>query len=227
MADLPLVEAIRTRLRAAAEPERAPGMQAYMKSRMPYLGVRVPLVRQLVRAQAKLTPPATIAELADAAAALWRPAVYREERYAAAALTGLPLAKGRIELLDLHVEMVVTGAWWDHVDEVSHRIGELLLAHPDQLRAAILGWSTDPDRWLRRTSVICQLGLRARTDLDLLTMVVTANLDDREFFVRKAIGWALREYGKTDPDWTRTFVATHRDRLSPLSTREALKHLGG
>ena len=223
MSDLPLVEAIRAGLRAAAEPERAEGMRAYMKSEMPFLGVRVPQVRRLVRG---LPRPRSLTELADAATDLWRRAGYREERYAASALTGLPMARGQLGLLELHTEMIVTGAWWDHVDETAHRIGELLVAHPDELGPRVLSWSTDPDRWLRRTSIICQLGLRQRTDLDLLTSVVAANLDDREFFIRKAIGWALRDLARTDPDWVHRFVEAGRARLSPLSVREALKHIG-
>ena len=87
-------------------------------------------------------------------------------------------------------------------------------------------WSTDPDRWLRRSSIICQLALKHRTDVALLTDVIEPNLADREFFIRKAIGWALRQYARTDPDWVRAFVAVStRTPLSPLSRREAMKHL--
>ena len=86
-------------------------------------------------------------------------------------------------------------------------------------------WATDDDRWLRRTAVICQVGAKDRTDLDLLSHAIEANLDDRDFFLRKAIGWALRQHARTDPDWVRAFVAAHDDRLSGLSRREALKHL--
>ena len=79
------------------------------------------------------------------------------------------------------------------------------------------GWRTDPDRWLRRTSVICQINAKERTDLDLLTDAIVANLDDKDFFLRKAIGWALRQHARIDPDWVRAFVAAHDDRLSGLS----------
>jgi 3-methyladenine DNA glycosylase AlkD len=122
--------------------------------------------------------------------------------------------------------MIVTGAWWDHVDAVSHLVGAVLLAHPAELGPLLREWSTDTDRWLRRTSIICQLGFKARTDTDLLATVITANVSDREFFVRKAIGWALRDFARTDPDWVRQFVSAHVAELSPLSRREALKHLG-
>ena len=88
------------------------------------------------------------------------------------------------------------------------------------------GWAIDDDRWLRRVAVICQLGAKDRTDRALLTDAVLANAADRDFFLRKAIGWALRDYARTDPAWVRRFVTAHEDELSPLSKREALKHLG-
>ena len=87
------------------------------------------------------------------------------------------------------------------------------------------GWSHDPDRWLRRTSITCQLDAKERTDLSLLSTTILANADDPDFFLRKGIGWALRQYARVDPDWVRTFVADHD--LSPLSRREAMKHLAG
>jgi 3-methyladenine DNA glycosylase AlkD len=222
--DAELVAAIRTGLRAEAEPERAPGMQAYMKSAMPYIGVRVPAARLIARRCARDRLVA-LDDLRDTAQLLWREAQYREERYAATALTGLPQAVGRLELLDLHREMVVTGAWWDHVDEVSHRVGDVLRAHRDAMTPVIRAWARDPDLWLRRTAILCQLDAKADTDVELLTEVLEANGADGEFFVRKAIGWALRQYARTDPAWVVAYVDAHPG-LSPLSRREALKHLG-
>jgi 3-methyladenine DNA glycosylase AlkD len=90
----------------------------------------------------------------------------------------------------------------------------------------VRSWSVDPDLWLRRASIICQLGFKDRTDPELLSEVIIPNLSDREFFIRKGIGWALREYARTDPDWVRAFVSEHDAAISPLSRREALKHLG-
>jgi len=223
-ADRIFIERVRSGLRAAADPDRAPQMQAYMKSSMPYLGVPVPAVRALVRAEAKARPPASTDALADTAAALWREAAHREERYAASALTAVPAARRlqTMALLPLYREMITAGAWWDHVDEVSHRVGGLLVAFPADLAPIIHAWARDPDRWLRRSAVICQLGLKDATDPALLADVVRANLTDRDFFLRKGIGWALRDYARTDPDWVRAFVDAHE--LSPLSRREALKH---
>lgn len=120
------------------------------------------------------------------------------------------------------------GAWWDLVDQVSHCVGAVLLADHAAALPVIRGWLDHPDRWLRRASIICQLGLRDRTDLRLLADAIATNLAPapgaEDFFIRKAIGWALREYGKTDPAYVVAFVAAE-PRLSPLSRREALRRI--
>jgi 3-methyladenine DNA glycosylase AlkD len=225
--DPDLVRAIRSGLRRIAEPERAPQMQAYMKSAMPYLGVRVPQVRALVRSAVADRRPVDADQLAGTVRALWDEATHREERYAAAALLGAPAVRDlyRPELIALCRHLIESGAWWDHVDEVSHRVGDLLLAFPVQVRPVVTAWQRVPEIWLRRASIICQLGHRERTDVELLAGAVEASADEAEFFLRKAIGWALRDYARTDPEWVRTFLATHA--LSPLSLREAAKHLDG
>jgi 3-methyladenine DNA glycosylase AlkD len=200
-------------------------MAAYMKvaerGALPYLGVRRPDLRAIVRAAARDTTDSTA--LVTAVRDLWESAAYAEERYAAQDLLGLPWARGRLDLLDLHRHMALTGAWWDVVDEVAHRIGDLTITHPDEMGLVLRAWSTDPSRWLRRLAILGQLRRRDAVDLDLLADVIEPNLADPEFFVRKAIGWALRDVARHHPDWVRTFVETHD--LSPLSRREALKHL--
>jgi 3-methyladenine DNA glycosylase AlkD len=224
-ADVELIEAVRAALRRAADPELARPMQAYMKSDVPFLGVRVPSMRTLTRAEAKLRPFTTAADLSDTVLQLWREAGYREERYAAIALLDTPPARRLREptVLQTVRELIVTGAWWDYVDELSHRVGDLLLSWPAEVRPALLTWTRSNDRWLRRAAIICQLGARDRTDLELLTVAIESAIGDRDFFLRKAIGWALRDYARTDPAWVRSFAGTHE--LSPLSRREALKHL--
>jgi len=218
-----LVASLRRTLREHADPSIAAGQQAYMKSTMPFLGVRVPEVRRLTKAAARAHPPSDLADLERSARTLWDEATHREEWYAATALTGLPLARGRLELLPLYEHMATTGAWWDHVDEVAHRIADLHDAHPVQTAAAVRLWSTSDDLWLRRLAILGQLGRKDRVDLPLLADLIEPNVADTEFFIRKAIGWALREAARVDPDWVRTFVEEHE--LSPLSRREALKHL--
>jgi 3-methyladenine DNA glycosylase AlkD len=219
----PLAAAVREVLRDAADPALAPGQQAYMKSAMPFLGVRVPDVRRLTREAARGVADAD--ELRDAALGLWRAAEYREERYAAQALMALRPLRGRLDMLDVHEEMVRTGAWWDHVDEVAHRLADLLDAHPAELAVELRVWADDEDFWIRRVAIIAQLQRKGATDRALLADAIEPNIADREFFIRKAIGWALRDFARTDPEWVRAFVDAH-PALSPLSRREALKHLG-
>lgn len=225
MANEDLIAGIRSRLGAAADPVRAAGSQAYMKSDMPSLGVRVPEVRKITRTTAGQWPCGSVQELSDTVLALWRSAAFREERYAAIDLTGLRLASGRLELLPVYEEIIRTGAWWDLVDGVAHRICALLQAHRPELDRILRTWSKDPDMWIRRSAITAQLGAKATTDPQLLASVIEANLSDPEFFIRKAIGWALHEYAKTDPAWVKEFVARHGDGLSPLSRREALRNL--
>ena len=218
-----LVTEIRRVLREQADPVLAPGQQAYMKSSMPFLGVRVPEVRKLTRTAARSSPPADLEELERAVRDLWEGATHREERYAATELTALRLARGRLELLPLYEHVAVSGAWWDHVDEVAHRIADLHDAHPDPTARAVRRWGASSDMWLRRLAIISQLGRRDRVDRALLVDVIEPNVADPEFFIRKAIGWALRDVARVDPSWVRSFADEHE--LSPLSRREALKHL--
>ena len=224
MSAAPLVSAIRDALREAADAERAPGMQAYMKSVMPYRGVPMPKVRSITKAAAREHPPLTLDELETVVRTLWDEAEFREERYAASGLLATKIGTGRLELVPLYEHLATTGAWWDHVDDLAHRIAELHDAHPAETAAIVRRWSTVADFWLRRLAIISQLGRKDRTDPALLAEVIEPNIAEREFFVRKAIGWALREYARVEPDWVRTFVADHDD-LSGLSKREALKHL--
>ncbi|MFD5224691.1 DNA alkylation repair protein [Microbacterium sp. NPDC058342] len=216
-----LADRVRAELRAAADPARAPGQQAYTKSEIPLLGVRVPSVRELVRRTCHDETDASV--LRDTALLLWRCAGFREERYAALAVMALSPLRGDVRTLPVHEEMIRTGAWWDLVDEAARRLRELLDTDPG-IAIEMRIWADDDDLWVRRAAIICQIGRRTATDLGLLEHAILTNLADREFFIRKAIGWALRELGKSNPEWVRAFAAQHP--LSPLSRREALKHLG-
>lgn len=222
-ADPALVAQIRATLQSAADPSLAPGQQAYMKSAMPFLGVRVPEVRRLVREIVRELGIRDAEVLAGTARELWDEATHREERYAAATLLALRPLKGDLSLVPFHEHVARTGAWWDHVDEAAHRVADLHDAHPEETAAIVRRWSTDDNLWVRRLGMLSQLGRKDRLDLDLLADLITPNLADPDFFSRKAIGWALREAARVDPDWVRRYVDAHV--LSPLSRREALKHL--
>lgn len=211
---------IRARLRAAGDPQRASGQQAYMKSAMPFHGVTVPATRSIARRAGRQLGRQ---EIQAAAASLWDGATHREERYAAMALLGLPAARGDWSAVPLIEHMVRTGQWWDITDELAHRVADLHDSCPAETSALVLDWCVDPDPWVRRTAILSQLGRRERTSPTVLAATIEPNAADPEFFQRKAIGWALREYAKVAPDWVRSFVETHD--LSPLSRREALRHL--
>ena len=208
---------------AAADPERAAGMQAYMKSTMPCYGLRLPEVRAIAQ---RVLDGADGEEWRETVMELWRGARRREERYVAQYI--LDRNQKRLTPNDVPMleELVVTGAWWDHVDEVAMLIGGLLRRHPRHVRPLMRRWSTDPNMWKRRVAIICQLRFKRDTDLELLYANIEPNLGDREFFIRKAIGWALRQYAWTDPREVVRYVRANDSRLSGLSKREALKNIG-
>jgi 3-methyladenine DNA glycosylase AlkD len=219
---------LRKSLRAAADPRKAPAMQAYMKSDMPYHGVSTPLLRQICRTTFASQPFASAAEWQKLVLDLWRGAKFREERYAALVVAGDPRARPfqTPAAMKLYEELIVSGAWWDYVDDIAaHRVGPILRDYPAPMRRKMLSWSRSANLWKRRTSILCQLGFKQHTDLELLYACIEPSLDSREFFLRKAIGWALRQHAWTDPAEVRTYVRRNRERLSGLSVREALKNL--
>jgi 3-methyladenine DNA glycosylase AlkD len=227
MTPAPLPERVRQALKAVAEPARAPGMQAYMKSAMPYLGVSsVPRRAALKQVFAGIDWPDSAAWQADVLA-IWRNAEFREERYAAIELTGVKAARAFqwIDALPMYEEMIITGAWWDYVDEIAgHRLWAMLQNDRAAMARTMRAWSTDADMWKRRSSIICQLPAKRETDLDLLYACIEPSIGSTEFFLRKAIGWALRQYAWTDPDEVARYVGANAERLSGLTKREALKN---
>ena len=223
-----MIDDVRRELAVAGDPDRAPAMQAYMKSEMPYYGVRLPDVRRICRPIFAAHPIESAGAFDDTVERLFVGATHREERYAA-----LELAKHRLyrsfqtpDRLPLYRRMIIGGGWWDTVDDIAgNLIGPILLAHHTEVRPIVLGWATDGNPWLRRTAIIAQLSAKQRTDPTLLTQAIEANAGDTDFFIRKTIGWALRQYARTDPAWVHAFVDAREDQLSGLSKREARKHL--
>jgi 3-methyladenine DNA glycosylase AlkD len=224
----PLVLQVRRELARVGDPRRAAGQQAYMKSAMPYRGVATPLLRATCRkifADIELPSPDV---WRDYVLALWRGAKFREERYAAIELTGHKLARPfqAPAVMPLYEEIIVTGAWWDYVDVVaSQRVGAILRDYPAPMKKKMLAWSKSPNLWKRRTAIICQLGFKRETDLDLLYACIEPSLESTEFFLRKAIGWALRQYAWTDPAEVKRYAEKNLARLSSLSMREALRNV--
>jgi 3-methyladenine DNA glycosylase AlkD len=221
------VTAVRAALAAAGNPAKAPEMQRYMKSEMPFHGVPKPARQAVTRRLFAEHPLPDRDSFVGAARKLWREAGFREERYVAIELTGhRGYARWQdSSLLPLHEEMIVTGAWWDYVDEIAvRRVGPILLAEPAVTAPLLRKWATGADHWRRRTAIICQIGAKDETDLDLLTFAIEASIGESDFFLRKGIGWALRQHAHRDPGWVQRFVDSHPG-LSPLSVREALKHV--
>ncbi|MEQ4718180.1 DNA alkylation repair protein [Nonomuraea sp. B19D2] len=221
-----LGKAVRLALQEAAEPGKAETMRAYMKSSMPFLGVQAVPRRAVLRRVFAEHRLESAPEWRRAVLGLWREAEYREERYAAVELTGFHLYRGfqTLYTVPMYEEMIVTGAWWDLVDELAtHRIGGLLAAFPESMRPLMLDWAHDDDLWKRRTAILCQNRFKQRTDTALLYACIEPSLSDNDFFARKAIGWALREYAKTNPAEVIRYVKAKG--ISGLSRREALKNL--
>ena len=226
--------AVREALAGAGDPVRAAGQQAYMKSEIPYRGLTSPELRALLRPLLAdpVLAPRSREEWEAAVRELWDAPAYREERYAGLAVTGHRAARQWQDpaSLPLYRHLVETGAWWDVVDPLAaDRVGPILMHHRDAVTPTIRTWGTDDDLWVRRTAILAQLKHGAATDVTLLAEVLDANLEGslhgREFFVRKAVGWALRQYARTDPQWVRAYVDGRGAGLSGLSRREAMKHL--
>jgi 3-methyladenine DNA glycosylase AlkD len=229
-------------LEPLADRDRAGPMARYLRGQFPFLGIGRPALDAALRACWHGLPVPTPPDLAAAAEALWA-LPHREYQYAAIALlqrllrprTGLlavpgllaasALGPGDVAPGDGLVERLITNRpWWDTVDALRKAaVGPLVAANPAFV-AVTDRWIEADDRWLVRSAIIHQLGYRERTDAERLFAYCTRRAADREFFVAKAIGWALRTHARTDPDGVRTFVAA-RPELTPLARREALKHL--
>ncbi|MEV6580126.1 DNA alkylation repair protein [Streptomyces sp. NPDC051582] len=219
-----LVERLTAAYGAAADPERAAAMAAYMKDVAPFLGLRTPLRRELSKAVTEGT--ATPRE-ADVAALVLRCWALPEREYQYFAVDYLRRHVGVCSpgFLPVLRRLIVTVPWWDTVDLLAaHAAGPLVTAYPE-LSAVMDEWIGDEDLWLARTALLHQLRYKSATDTERLFAYCRRQSGHPDFFVRKAIGWALREYAKTDPEAVRAFVAAQRGPLSPLSVREALKNL--
>lgn len=217
MSDWPTrVEAV---LRPLADHQRAEGMRAYMKGIAPFLGIAAPDRRRAT----KPVPLPPDVELADDCRRLFA-LPEREFHYVAVEALAARAKKQPPAFLDELERFVRAGRWWDTVDVLVRGVGDLVRRYPE-LAPRMDEWVHDDDRWVARVAILHQLGARGATDTDRLARLCLARASDTEFFLRKAIGWALRDYAWTDPAWVRAFVDEHRDQLSGLSAREATKNL--
>lgn len=220
-----LVGFVARELRACADARKAAGMAAYMKTDMPHYGVqkpdRVPVVREAIKRFGATGRTA----LERRVRALWKQP-HREEKYVAIQMAVCQPELITSKSLPFYRRLIVEGAWWDFVDDVAIRlVGAALLRERAVVRPVLDTWLDGPDLWLRRTVIISQIKHKEQTDWRQLFADCLRRAHEREFFVAKAIGWALREYSKTAPERVSKFLLRHRDQLAPLSFREGSKVL--
>ncbi|MEU4085898.1 DNA alkylation repair protein [Streptomyces aureus] len=220
-----LLDRLTTVYPAGADPERAASMRAYMKDIAPFLGLTTPERRALSRTVLRDTARPDERDCAALALRCWQ-LPEREYQYFAVDYLRRHVSRLSSGFLPVARHLVSTVSWWDTVDLLAaHVVGGLVAADP-RLRADMDAWIEDDDLWVVRTALLHQLRSKQDTDTGRLFAYCVRQSGHPDFFVRKAIGWCLREYAKTDPDAVRDFVARQRTRLAPLSVREALKNIG-
>lgn len=202
--------------------ENAKGMKAYLKDNFEFLGVKTPLRKQLSKEFLKEKSKETFIDEA-LVRELWANE-YREMQYIAIDYLIKQKKNLQREHIALIKDLIVTKSWWDSVDLIaSHLAGELGRKYPELIEEYFLPWSESENMWLRRTAILYQLKYKENTNTDFLKQVIKVNLHQEEFFIRKAIGWSLREYSKSNQEWVREFIANNK--LSKLSEKEASKYL--
>lgn len=219
----PYANEIARALRPLRDPETATGMKRYMRNRFDFLGVKMPVRRTATRPLFRPDRRPDIADLPEITEDLFG-RKQREFQYAAVDLLDVYRGELPASFLGLAESLITTKSWWDTVDGLaSHLVGDLAARHAAAGRRAINRWRKAGSFWLRRATLIHQLGYKARTDAGLLFEIIRENRPDPEFFIQKAIGWSLRECSKTDADAVVRFV--EEEELEGLARREALKWL--
>jgi 3-methyladenine DNA glycosylase AlkD len=208
---------------AVASRDMAKPMEKYMKNLFPYLGVKAPLRKTIYKAFIKNNLPTAIA-WEEEVRYLWS-LPEREFQYTAIELCWACRKMWNERTIDFFIELIKDKSWWDSVDAIaSILVGHYFTIYPQKIDKYIISWSKDEHLWVRRTSIIFQLKYGVKTDWELLQRCIHNNLNSKEFFINKAIGWALRQYAKTNPSEVKELVL--HTNLSNLSKREALKHIG-
>lgn len=219
-----IIERVTRAFEGARDPEKGPAMKAYMRDQFAFLGISSPARVALGRDAIVGTAEPTEADLIAVSHALWTKPE-REFQYFAAWYLRRHQKILTAEFIDTARHLITTKPWWDTIDELAQNVIGPLVLRDRALVAVMDTWIEDNDFWLARAAILHQNRWRAETDAERLFRYCTRREADTEFFIRKAIGWALREYTRVDPDAVRRFVREHDTTLSGLSKREALKWL--
>jgi 3-methyladenine DNA glycosylase AlkD len=220
-----LARFVTAQLRAAADPAKASAMQVYMKTDMPFYGVQKPVAVPIYREMKGRFKPNNAREYEAGVLALWK-LKHREEKYAALEFAGQHPEFTTFAALKLYERLVREGAWWDLVDWIAVAlVSPVFLEERDKVRPVIERWIDDRDLWVRRTALLAHNRHKRQTDQRQLFDHCLRRGAEKEFFIRKAIGWALRQYSYSNPQGVRRFLLANRDRLSGLSLREGAKRL--
>lgn len=204
--------------KANAEP-----MKKYMKNHFPFLGIKTPARRELMKQFYKETGILKEPFQHNFVIALWEKEE-REYQYAAHDYIRKSLKKLSKEDLPLMEKLITTKSWWDTVDSISpHPVGTIAQKYPEVITETIECWAYGDNMWLNRAAILFQLGYKEKTDEQLLYRYIKQNSGSKEFFIQKAIGWALREYSKTNPESVKKFIAENE--LPKLSVREGSKYI--
>ena len=219
----PYVVSLKELFEKNADPSQAPGMKKYMRDQFEYLGIKSPIFKELMKEHIAAHGLPPLGELDGILRDLWS-LPEREFQYAANSLLGRMEKQLPSKLFQTMEYMLITKSWWDTVDTISGGpLGVHFQRFPDVRKKTLAKWRASNNFWLRRACILFQLNYKAETDFDLMGDIIRENLNSKEFFINKAIGWALRQYARTDPKAVKKFVKTTA--LHPLSRREAMKHL--
>jgi 3-methyladenine DNA glycosylase AlkD len=218
------VENIQKTLERYRNPEKAAPMAAYMKNRFPFLGLPRTELEPLIKPRLKEVKPFVDHHFLHQSVLLLWQLPEREFQYVAVSLLHTYAKQASATTLQVIEQLVTQKSWWDTVDALDSVVGKMVWQFPEWTQTTER-YSRHENFWLRRIAILYQLSYKDKTDSERLFRYCLANAEEKEFFIRKAIGWALREYAKTNPDAVRAFLAENKDRLSPLSAREASKYL--
>ena len=209
-------------LEAAKDPHKAEPMEAYMRHQFPFLGIAGPERNSLYK---KYFPEAKKTKIIDwdFIDTCWEKEPREYQYVGANYLKAMQSYLTKDDLPKLE-RLVVTKSWWDTVDILDRVVGSLVYDKPE-LGEIILQWSLSDNIWLRRVAIDHQLLRKEKTNVQLMEKILLNNLDQTEFFINKAIGWALRDYSKTNLEWVASFIEKNRERMAELSIREASKYL--